>query len=1329
LHSTLGTAYLGCTDSGGTAVGTLNSITETGQATLTVPELAELSGDTLVSFTPGPPVQFRATAATTQLHANGYDTTPVTFTLQDNYENPVVAGFTVHQVENTLGDLSCPSKTTDATGSFYCTFTAPTETGTASFSVKYRADQPLINNGSDTIDIFIGQASYMIIDPAGPLTVTAGVTTPFIVDVYDSGGALVPPSRLTHGWFQVYQGGNGTFYPVPPNSRETSFVGEGEGALKVRVSIFDNEYERSLVPGTVSMLVQPAPPVEAAILVAPAAVPADGSSTFTVTLSLFEDIYNNTALDGEQVTVRLGTEPTQLKTATIVGDQLQVAFESTTRADTYPITVTNRKFEQLTLYGDAEVTFTPGPPAQAVILAANPPQVIADGVSTSTVTVQIQDIYSNSVAAGWPVALSSNLGSLTLSGSGLTTADGLVTATLQAGLEMGQALITATHALSDFLASGTVLLTHGPPVSATISAEAGQTTLAAGGDALPLQITVEDAWHHPVSGVVISSTVSPELARFAGSGEVEDGETLQLLAPYTRTGQLVVDIPGLAVTGDLTYTIVPNVAALAFVEASPTDRVVGETSLFTITVTDAYSNIVPPTEIVITSTLNGTIDGVASPVTRTTLSDPTAGQAFFSLVATEAGSETLALAGPAGPITVRPGSTAVTYRPDEMIIVTLDHTGTITWMAGVSLTVMASSRDRFGNIIDPWEPITYYWEQTSLTNNPGYGKFTELDPYLRTVDFVPFKVGSNQIRAINAQFSSDYLTVTVIAAPPTRADILDRTSSVRADNVSTTTVLFENLVDVYGNDVTDGHVVTVTVDGRQATGVVSGGQAAVVMTATTTAGTHSISAVSSAGPIEINSLPGYDEVIYLPGPPALAVVEASQTLIPADVGATLVLTVYDQYSNLVSDGTFITVTLDKAQVGGDTSPTINGLTSRSLIATGLGNSDVLAEGSNGSLFLQGDTRLTFVPGSAKIAVLTAQSIRVPADGTSFTRLDFDLKDGAYFPVESSGTAVITVSRGSVLPTITVVTDGSFNTTFLSETEVGPVDIEILYNDWPLVVDGDTVTLVPGPPYSATVTATPDTIEIDSGQDAQLRFELFDAWNNPLVDPTPVTVTTSLGSVSPVTDTTTGNTVTTTLSYGTVAGTATFTVAAEGAADSLLLSGDTVEILPGPIHRLKVFPDIPVWVDAGNSIQFSATGYDQYDNITGYGPFNWRKVYGSGNGLLLAQQGLFTGTIAGPVGIQAYTGTVYSPEKAITVVPGPVYTTMVYADPLTVPVGGVPSLLRIVTRDYYGNLVTSGTSASISTDLGQITGSGTAVNGVFTRTLLSQYLFRAGSYIC
>ncbi|RME98539.1 MAG: hypothetical protein D6768_17095, partial [Chloroflexi bacterium] len=540
-------------------------------------------------------------------------------------------------------------------------------------------------------------------------------------------------------------------------------------------------------------------------------------------------------------------------------------------------------------------------------------------------------------------------------------------------------------------------------------------------------------------------------------------------------------------------------------------------------------------------------------------------------------------------------------------------------------------------------------------------------------------------------------------------------ASVVANGVSTTSILLTNLVDAYGNSVVDGHVITVTVDSKSATGVVSGGQARVVMTSTTHAGTHAVQAASSAGPM---TLTGFPSVTYRPGPAARAVVAASQTIIPVDsVTATLVITVYDQFSNLVADGTPITVTVDKANVGGNNNPTVGGKITRSLSPFALGDGLVSMAGDNGTLFVQGDTTLTFIPGYAVFADVTASRTTLLGDGTSTSLLAVTIKDGLHFPINGSGTAVITITRGSVVPTSTLVTDGQFNTTFTADRSVGPVGMQISFNGQPLTVEGDSLQLIPGGAYSATLAASPTQIQVDTGDQSALTFSLFDPWNNPVAGGTVVTLTSSLGVVTPVTGTTTGNVVTMTMTPGITAGTTAFTVTASTGSGPLLLSGDSVTILPGPVHHVSVFPDVPVWVTAGTSSNFSAKGFDRYNNLTTTGPFNWRKVYGSGDGDL-NNSGVFTGTLAGTIGIQAYTSTIYSPEKSVTIVPGALFTTVVSASPLTVPVGGFPTQIVITARDAYGNLVSDGTAATVSADLGTLSGSGATVNGVFTRTLTS-----------
>jgi adhesin/invasin len=379
------------------------------------------------------------------------------------------------------------------------------------------------------------------------------------------------------------------------------------------------------------------------------------------------------------------------------------------------------------------------------------------------------------------------------------------------------------------------------------------------------------------------------------------------------------------------------------------------------------------------------------------------------------------------------------------------------------------------------------------------------------------------------------------------------------------------------------------------------------------------------------------------------------------------------------------------------------------------------------LFLQGDTKLTFIPGSPVYADVTASQTKIWGDGSSTATLDVTVKDGLHFPIVGSGTAVITVSRGSVLPTTTLVSDGQFGATFTADRSVGMVDVDISYNGVLLSVQGDTLELISGVAYSATLSASATEIHVDSSEKSTLKFSLFDQWNNPVPPGTAVTVTSSIGNISPASASTTGNMVAFTLTPAAAAGPVTFNVSASSGANPLQLSGNTVTILPGSIHHIAITPSVPVWVTAGGSTSFTAIGYDKYDNQTSTGPFNWRKVYGSGDGVL--NSGVFTGTLAGTLGIQAYTGTIYSPEKSVTIVPGPLASTIVSANPLTVPIGGVPSQLTITARDAYGNLVSDGTSALVTTDLGTITGSGATKNGALTRTLLSSnFSGRAHIYI-
>jgi adhesin/invasin len=987
-------------------------------------------------------------------------------------------------------------------------------------------------------------------------------------------------------------------------------------------------------------------------------------------------------------------------------------------AGPYPITAANSAGGAIDLTGVAQLVLQPGPAARATITSATPPAVVADGVSLSTLVIRVTDQYGNTVPQDLALTVSGGLNTI-ISGSGNTDSQGQITRTLQAGLLVGTAALTLDTGSSPFTTTNGLPLITGPAVSATLTASSP--TLVAGGSPITMTFYLEDAWQHPVGGWVITPTLTPRYGVFTGSNiSNAAGQVIQTLTPLTTSGQTTVTVSGLALSGDTALTVTPNVAKIARVEANPKQLMVTESTALTFTITDAYGNRILPAAIAATSLLTGTFNGgSASTITQTTNA---AAQFTATLTTRNSGTDTLAFVGPAGALTLHPNSDILAFTPDELIVVALDQTQPVTAVAGVPLQIMASSMDRYGNVIDPWAPMNYVWIQTSKTAEPGFGAFASLDPNSRMVRFTPRIVGVNKLNAVNGVFESNTLTVTVIAGPPQQAAVLTPPASVEANDVSTTTITLANLRDQYGNAVADGHVITVTVDTKSARGVVSGGLANVVITATRKAGNHPIVATSSTGPM---SLAGYSTVKFYAGPPEKAqVLVIPATVIPIDtVTATMVMTIYDRYDNLVENGQVITVTVDKATVGGTTT-TLNGRLARTLTPTALGNATVSGAGPKGALFLVGDTELLFIPGAPTYANITANPAKVIGDGQSGSSLTVVLKDAVGFPSGSSGTAVITSSRGTIVPTTTTVVNGSFGATFYAERGVGPVNLFVTFEGKPMLPTGDSLEMVPDVPYTATLKTSPPTVRVDTTDKSTLVLTLVDQWSNPITSSTPVSVTPSMGSLAPAQMNSVGHVVTMTFTPDTVAGPVTFTIRAPQGSSPLRVSGDTLTVLPGPIYSVTITaPPAPVEVVAGQSVRFTAIGVDKFGNPTSTGPFEWRKLFGGigggsgiGNGIL--QDGVFTGTVSGILGVQAYTGTIYSEGKSVTVRPGPIASAIVSASPITIPVGGFASQLVITLRDAYGNLVADGLSPAVTTNLGTLSGSGLTSNGLTTRTLYS-----------
>ena len=132
-----------------------------------------------------------------------------------------------------------------------------------------------------------------------------------------------------------------------------------------------------------------------------------------------------------------------------------------------------------------------------------------------------------------------------------------------------------------------------------------------------------------------------------------------------------------------------------------------------------------------------------------------------------------------------------------------------------------------------------------------------------------------------------------------------------------------------------------------------------------------------------------------------------------------------------------------------------------------------------------------------------------------------------------------------------------------------------------------VQVVPGPPYTVTLVAVPDTLPV--GALSTLTATVTDQWTNPVLDGTPVAFTTSLGALLPASGRTTANGIATAQLTSTVAGTAWVTATAGSASASVpvtFTAGGVAFFVFGPIADQV----------AGVDFTIAITAYDAFGNV-------------------------------------------------------------------------------------------------------------------------------------
>ncbi len=1373
----------GLTDTAGKVYRTIKS-SVAGTITLTATDVARsltliptAGSETSVLFTPGTPdhaiisvAPFSATYSTwfpvtntLQLHANGFDQAVITITVEDALNNAVAANYLigVSAWPDTLGG----GGKTNADGIITRTLTAPLVAGTAALTLTYGGlPLPVVSGQSDTLEFIVTILASLEIAPTGPITLRVNSPTNFTANGFDVAHAPIPPGRLTYAWSVAPSGvGNGQLNGSI-NNPQVTFIGTEAGADPVGLTVVSTD---PLPPGgfqftSIDITVIPGPPVTATLAVSPSGIVV-GATPVTFTLTSLLDRYNNPAVKGEAITLTVETLPTPLTlTGAVSGGQVVVATPPVTQAGTFTVSATSQA-GQMALLGQNSVTLLPGPPAQVEVLFATPPNIVADGTSSGAVAVQIQDQYGNHLPAGHSPTVTATLG--TLSGCGSTDALGIITCTLTADYSLGQSRLW----VDGFATTGpTIGFVPGSPYRAVLTL--GQTTLVAGGTDIggpntstQAVFAVFDAWNHPVAdGEVITPSLNPPLGLFTGSLLSAAGRVTVTLVSSVTVGVAAVQGAGLTtLTGDTGVTINPAPPELVLARAGTLSSTVSltQSTALTFTLTDRYGNIVPPTAVTVTAT-PGVFDAAGPTVLKTSAAGT--GKFYAAITSTVAGTETFALQTVTSTLSVDPASDVLVFWPDAPQQLTLDNpAGPYTARAGIPFTISVSSRDRFGNPVDPWDQsLLYNWSQSANSPDlPGYGILSSLDPQDRVMQFLPKLVGANNITAFGG-VGNVTLAVAVQPGIPQRATVAVTPTAVLVElpdafgaPVSTPfTVSITDILDSNGNPVSSG-VLTVTVDSAPPlalTGTIAGGRVDLPFETNTHAGTHAIVVTGEGNTL---ALSGDTSVKFVAGPPYRAYVNAADAQLPADGASTtaLIVTVRDYNFNLVEDNIPITVTAYNQDTGlplsvtgiGDT---VSGQVSRLLTAPNeLGTGIFVVAGPDGPLLLSyGSETVNFVVDTPADAwVQASPSALIPADGVSHADVQITITDRVGHIVTTGQTTVLTVTRGAIVPTTTTPTAGVLNAVFYADTTVGDAGLQVNYNGIPLTIKADGLQQVSGVPVSATMQVSATTLRVDTADQSALTITLYDDRNRRIVDGSVVTVTTSIGGLVPNTAATVNGVVTRVLTPAFTMGVVEFTFTVQmpwGEAVTLRpAAAPTIQIIPGDLAGIAITPPGPLNLTAGESVQLQAIGYDAHGNDIGLTTFSWKKWSGYGNGVFSSTMESFVdnidgpvtliGTVSGPVGIKAYVGTIYSPMLNVTVQPGAPATATVKASPKIIASGGESSQLVITIKDTYGNLIDDSASVRIVSDLDTLLGDAPVLHGVTTRTLVSgQYYGVAHVYI-
>jgi uncharacterized repeat protein (TIGR01451 family) len=420
---------------------------------------------------PGDPNLVTVTVAPASLPVGGVATATVTATVRDMWGNRVADGTLVTFGTN-LGVGVNPGSWPTMGGVATTTITAGTTAGVATISASAGAAV-----GLATVNL-LPDAPYTVTLWAMPPRLTVEQTTTLFAAVTDRYTNPVADGTLVTILSSL--GTINPLYPVP--------TANGVATATLRSDIVGTAVVTATTQGrvgTTSVIFDPGPPYTVSVTAYPTQLPADGSTTTTITATVIDHASNHVA-DNTLVTFTASLTSSFTLTPTVVGTTGGVATATLSSGVAGTVTVTATAG---TATGTNSIIFTPT--VYRVVVQAYPASCTVG--QTANVTVTVTDQQGSPALDGTPVLFSLGpTGSITPA-LGFTAA-GIATATLSSYVAT-TVTVTATVG-TDFSQANVVFTPAGPfNISVTIVPD----RLPAGGARATITACVTDRYSNPVA--------------------------------------------------------------------------------------------------------------------------------------------------------------------------------------------------------------------------------------------------------------------------------------------------------------------------------------------------------------------------------------------------------------------------------------------------------------------------------------------------------------------------------------------------------------------------------------------------------------------------------------------------------------------------------------------------------------------------------------------------------------------------------------------------------------------------------------------------------------